>query len=96
MFNGKKLARGAKSPFMPNALRCGERVNFRSHDPERFCEINPHYLAIHAALAQVLHASGAGEAIDKILRDWEKLPVLSEDGADAQWLSDRLSLIKAC
>ena len=80
---------------MPNGLRCGARVDFKSHDPTRFPEVNPNYLAIHAALSQVLHASGAGEAIDKILRDREQFSVLSEDGADAQWLSDRLSLIKA-
>lgn len=39
----------------------------------------PRLLAIHSAIAHILHLSGAGEYIDKILRDMEALDV-REDG----------------
>lgn len=52
-------------------------------------------LGVHAAIAEVLHMIGAGEAIDNILWEWERILYLSEDGADAGLLADRLSLIAA-
>jgi hypothetical protein len=52
-------------------------------------------LRIHAAVAEVLHMIGAAEAIDQILRDWDRIQVLSEDGADAQLLRSRLQLMVA-
>lgn len=73
----------------------GDNVNLRSVSPN-YPEVSPLYVSIHASLAQVLHASGAGEAIDKILREWEQYRVLSQDGSDADLLSARLSLIAAC
>ncbi|KAK7032034.1 hypothetical protein VNI00_013402 [Paramarasmius palmivorus] len=42
---------------------------------------NPKLLAIHAAFCWVLHASGAAEQIDRIMRDTEKMTVLSPDGS---------------
>jgi len=36
---------------------------------------------------------GAGEAIDRILLEWQRYQVLSEDGEDAQLLEHRLQLI---
>lgn len=39
----------------------------------------PRLLALHGAIAHVLHLSGAGEYIDKILRDYEDMGV-HEDG----------------
>jgi hypothetical protein len=56
--------------------------------------VSPIYLRIHVSLCKVLHASGAGEAIDKILREWGQFRVLAEDGRDATLLSDRLSMIQ--
>lgn len=53
-------------------------------------------LRVHASLCPVSHASGAGDAIEKILRDWQQFRVLAEDGRDAVFLSARLSLIQAC
>ena len=70
----------------------GDQVDLRSVSPN-YPEVSPLYLHIHASLAQVLHASGAGEAIDQILREWEQYRVLSQDGRDAELLSARLSLI---
>ena len=58
-----------------------------------YAEVEPYFLLIHASLAKVLHASGAGEAIDKILEEWEKTAVLSQDGRDAELLLARLSLV---
>lgn len=47
---------------------------------------SPEYLNIHAACARVAHLSGAGEHIDKVLRDLEHTLVLSKDGASAEAL----------
>ena len=59
-------------------------------------EISPESLKVHASLCQVLHASGAGEVIKQILREWERFRVLAEDGGDAELLSARLSPLPAC
>ncbi|EEP80427.1 predicted protein [Uncinocarpus reesii 1704] len=40
---------------------------------------SPRLLALHRAIAHILHLSGAGEYIDKILRDFEEAGV-QEDG----------------
>lgn len=40
----------------------------------------PRLLALHCAIAHILHLSGAGEYIDKILRDMEDIGV-HEDGS---------------
>ncbi|KAJ1299318.1 hypothetical protein OPQ81_000001 [Rhizoctonia solani] len=42
---------------------------------------DPRFIAIHAACAKVLHASGMAEFIDRIIRDLEELKVLAEDGS---------------
>ncbi|KAF8964874.1 hypothetical protein BDZ97DRAFT_1904240 [Flammula alnicola] len=41
---------------------------------------DPRYLALHAACARVAHLSGAGEYIDRILRDIERVGVLASHG----------------
>lgn len=57
----------------------GKTVTLTSQDPQ--LEVpDPRYLALHAACAQVAHASGMGEYIDRILRDMEDMRVLPEDG----------------
>lgn len=75
-------------------IKSGEQVDFRSVARD-IPEVSSLFLRIHASLCQVLHASGAAEVIDKILRDWEKFSVLAEDGGDAELLSARLSMIHA-
>jgi hypothetical protein len=42
---------------------------------------DPHLLSMHHALAEVLNASGMGEAVDNYLRDLEELKCLAEDGS---------------
>ncbi|KAK0216291.1 hypothetical protein IW262DRAFT_1399210 [Armillaria fumosa] len=70
---------------------------------EVVCEFNtessiappdPYLLAIHAAFAKVLHACGAGEHLDRVLRDMERLKVLSSDGGSdiGLFLSSRLAI----
>lgn len=75
--------------------RSGEQVDLRSVSPD-IPEVSSFFLRIHASLCQVLHASGAAEVIDKILREWQRSCVLAEDGGDAALLSARLSMIPAC
>ena len=82
--------------MFPGSKGCGDTVDLRSVDPILYPAISADLLQIHASLCQVLHASGAGEAISKILREWEQFRVLPEDGGDASLLSARLSLIHAC
>jgi len=81
------------SRVMHGAKACGEKVDLRSVST-LYPEVSPLYLRIHAALCQVLHASGAGEAIDKTLLEWEEFRWLARDGRDAELLSARLSLIQ--
>ena len=56
---------------------------------------SPFLLKVHSSLCQLLHASGSGEVIDKILRDWGWYKVLADDGSDAALLSARLFLVSA-
>ena len=81
-------------PAAPLGKRGGDKVDLRSVSPE-YEEVSADLLRVHASLCQLLYASGAGEAIEKILRDWEQFRVLAEDGRDADLLSARLSLIQA-
>ncbi|KAH3069623.1 hypothetical protein KXV27_002697 [Aspergillus fumigatus] len=38
-------------------------------------------LETHAAIAEILHASGQGEKIDELLREWEDIGCLASDGS---------------
>ena len=65
-------------------------VTFTTSDPEKLPLPSPAYLAIHAACARVAHLSGAGEHIDRVLRELEHTKVLSKDGASAEALEHAL------
>jgi hypothetical protein len=80
-------------PIM-GAVPSGDYVEFLHLIPE-YPQISRKLLAIHAAIAEVLHMIGAGEAIDRILREWERINYLSPDGTDATLLDGRLQLIMA-
>ncbi|KAF8576387.1 hypothetical protein K439DRAFT_664045 [Ramaria rubella] len=54
---------------------------------------DPRYIAIHAACAKVLHASGAAEVVDQYLKDYEEVKVLAEDGSSSQFLDTALRMI---
>jgi hypothetical protein len=88
---------GKEAPGIPvqrYAKKSGDIVDLRSHSPD-YPGPSPFLLKIHASLSQVLHASGAGEVIDNVMREWEEYKVLADDGSDAHLLSARLSLIPA-
>jgi hypothetical protein len=65
-------------------------VTFTTRDPEKLPLPLLEYLKIHAACARVAHLSGAGEHIDKILRELEHTKVLPDDGASAEALEHAL------
>ena len=65
------------------------------HATPEYPAVSSKLLRIHGAVAEVLHMIGAAKAIDQILREWDSIQVLSEDGADAQLLRNRLQLIVA-
>lgn len=79
---------------VPGAVASGDYVEFLNHVPG-YPSISCKLLSVHAAIAEVFHITGAGEAIDNILIEWERILYLSEDGADVKLLADRLSLIGA-
>jgi hypothetical protein len=57
--------------WLPQADTYGNRyVQFRSHDAN-FPLPNPSFLAVHAAVGNILHATGRGEEIDQLLKDLE-------------------------
>lgn len=63
-----------------SGLETGETVTFVSHD-ERYPLPDPTLLRIHAAIGNFLHLSGAGERIDKVLRDLGECGGLASDGS---------------
>jgi len=69
---------GGKSRY---ALRFNPTVTFSTTTglplPDR------RYLRVHAACAKVANMSGAGEFIDRMLRDMEDIRVLAADGSSA-------------
>ena len=47
---------------------------------------SPRLLAVHNAIAHILHLSAAGEYIDKILRDWEDCTVQADGSTELDHL----------
>jgi hypothetical protein len=62
-----------------SALPIGQLVTFRTTDVKLKLP-DPRYIALHAACAQVIDASGMGRHLDQILTDQEELNVLPENG----------------
>ncbi|KAG8920914.1 hypothetical protein FRC01_000527, partial [Tulasnella sp. 417] len=54
---------------------------------------DPRYLALHAACANVVHASGMAEILDRAFDDLESRPALSTDGSSAYVLQHALATI---
>ncbi|PPQ93669.1 hypothetical protein CVT25_012728 [Psilocybe cyanescens] len=57
-----------------------DKIELTTPDPVKYPLPDPHYLALHAACAQVVHLSGAGKYIEKVLQDIETIGVLASDG----------------
>ena len=55
-------------------------VKFTNHD-SRYALPSPIPLGLHAAIANILHATGRGEAVEKLLREREEICVLAENGS---------------
>ncbi|CAI7641584.1 unnamed protein product [Penicillium viridicatum] len=56
-------------------------ITLTNNDP-RFRDPNPEFLAVHAAIGNILHASRRAELIEKLLRDFDDAdPVLAKDGS---------------
>lgn len=74
-------------------------VTFTTPDSVKLPVPSPEYLAIHATCCKVAYLSGAGEYIERILREMEDTKVLSQDGASAEALQYALlplsSLVQA-
>jgi len=67
-----------------------ENVMFTTPDPLKLPLPSPDLLALHAACAQVAHLSGAGEYVDRILKDMEDICVLAHDGTSSEVLHHAL------
>jgi hypothetical protein len=55
-------------------------VTFTAHD-SRYPLPDEKLLAVHAAVAAILHASGMAEVIERILQDRDETPCLAADGS---------------
>jgi hypothetical protein len=55
-------------------------VTFTAHDA-RYPLPDEKLLAVHAAAAAILHASGMAEVIERILQDRDETPCLAADGS---------------
>ena len=62
--------------YLPN----DSHVTFTAHDG-RYPLPDEKLLAVHAAVAAILHASGMAEVIDHILQDRDETPYLAPDGS---------------
>ena len=76
---------------LPGTTPSGTWLRLIAHDA--LTPISRDLLRIHAALSQVFHASGAGEVVDKILRELDAYKVLAEDGSDVNLLASCISMI---
>ena len=65
-------------PFYRRGLL--DQIILTTRDAKKLPLPDPRYLALHAACARVAHLSGAGEYIDKALRDIEETGALANDG----------------
>lgn len=69
------------APWIPEVvIPAGKRIAFTSTN----CDLSlpdPRYISLHAACAQVAHATGIAEYVDEVFRDFEELRVLPEDGS---------------
>ena len=89
LVKGKVKRNGAT--VLPGTIPSGTWIQLPAHGD--LPPVSRRLLRIHAALSQVFHASGAGDAVDRILWEWHAYKVLADDGSDADLLASRLSMI---
>ncbi|KAJ9283813.1 hypothetical protein DTO021C3_8640 [Paecilomyces variotii] len=81
-----KTYRSFPSAFKRAFLPKDGIVRFKSHDGNHIPLPDKAILAAHAAIARILHLTGMGEEIDKMLREFDKLSCLAEEGIlDLPW-----------
>jgi hypothetical protein len=80
---------------VPAGLRNFTEVQFQDHSQTGIQLPSPTFIALHAAVAHVLHLSGAGEVIDKVYDAFSGggSTALSGDRASEEDFRIRLSLI---
>jgi hypothetical protein len=72
----------------------GTEVTFTSPNPEMLPLPNPAYLAFHATVAKVVHTADMNEYLDKILRKYEDVRVLSDESG-AEYLDGLLRIAQS-
>ena len=60
-------------------LEEGQKVVFKSPNPDNFPIPDRRYLTLHAAVARVVHMAGMAEYLDDIIRKQENIRVLSDE-----------------
>ncbi|KAJ5488380.1 hypothetical protein N7453_011834 [Penicillium expansum] len=74
-------------------------ITLTNHDA-RFRDPNPEFLAVHAAIRNILNASGRAKIIQKLLQDYDNAdPLLAKDGStDISSLlsASGLSVLSSC
>ena len=68
-------------------------VTFTTPDPVKLPVPSRRYLRLHATAAQVAHLSGAGECVDRILRDLADTQVMADCTRFATILAGALSTL---
>ena len=71
----------------PREVRTGDTLTLVNIDPTVYESVDYRLLNIHASLAEILHLSGAGEVIDRILRDLDVTKCLAHDGSSTEVLA---------
>ncbi|KAF8591402.1 hypothetical protein K439DRAFT_892791 [Ramaria rubella] len=80
------------APSAASTVPAGTLVTFRTALQDAPLP-DPRYIAIHAACAKVLHASGTAKVVDQYLKDYDEVKVLAEDGSSAQFLDTALRVV---
>ena len=80
---------------MRDAIPSGDKVEFTNFYPELYPNVSRYLLRVHAAIAQVFHMIGGGEAIDDVFHDAESITQSAGDGSDWIILNEILSLVMA-
>ena len=87
----KDKVKGNDAIVLLGITASGTWLQLVAHD--NLLPISRRLLCIHAALSQVFHAGGAGEAVDRILQERQIYKILAENGSDVSILASRLSMI---
>ncbi|KAF8274683.1 hypothetical protein EI94DRAFT_1712881 [Lactarius quietus] len=72
-----------------------DQVTFTTPDPVKLPLPSPDLLALHATCAQIADLSGAGEYVDQILDDMEKIDVLEHNGTSSEVLHHALMTLNS-